>query len=129
MCSSYLNQERRPLPKVMGDILANALDHYVLAYFDHGEPWFREIDAGIKFDRLVAELAEGQYTYRDGDSPVAVVRFSIRDNEAELVTDKVAQAVGDLIAKEDGSRVDEWRQCSFLDVVWPDWKLEQRRVA
>lgn len=136
MVSPYLDKPRRSRAEVLREIIANCAETYLIVDMTRrGEPYLREGDVGQSFDRVVKDLADGQYDFPrilDGrptnafEAPLAVIRISLRDNEAEDVTEKVAHAVGEHIAETDGR---EWRECPFLDEVWPNWKQEQRRVA
>ena len=128
MSSPYLYRPLRPRSEVMDEILMNALDHYMVVIFDEGRPLFLEQEAGKRFNEIVQELADGQYTFRDGTCPLSVIRISLRDCEAEIVTEKVAQAVAERIGKE-CVYDEELRDCPFLDEVMPDWRLAARRVA
>lgn len=126
MMSPFLEQKLRSKHEVYRDILANCAETYLVIDRANAEPYVREGDIGQGFLKVVRDIAEGQYdcpvffagrptkTY---EGPIAVVRFSLRDHEADDVTEKVAEAVlKHLIATDDP------RPCPFLDEVMPDWR-------
>jgi hypothetical protein len=123
MTSPYLDRPLRPKHVVIADILANMRDTFLIVQMDKGEPYFQETELGQTFDRVVRDLADGQYEFKDGTGPVAVLRIA-RDAPAEDVTEKVAGAVLDYLVRNDGL-YDEERYLirnRFLDRAWPDWE-------
>ena len=127
MTSHYLNRPLRPRHVVIAEMLANASDTYLILDLARGEPYFREADLGQSFARVVQDLAEGQYDFRDPKtghmkSPVAIVRIS-RDAPMEDVTEKVAEAILQYLIEHDDVYDEEGylKRCPFLDNAMPDW--------
>lgn len=128
MTSSYLEQPIRSQSEVLRGIIGTCAETYLIVDMTRrGEPYVREGDIGQSFRQVVRDLADGQYdfpkfinghpTKTTFEAPLAVIRVSLRDNEAEDVTEKVAEAVlQHLVATNDP------RPCPFLDEVMPDWR-------
>lgn len=133
MTSPYLERPLRRRAEMLEDILTyNAGTYVVVGLSRDGEPYAPETDIGQTFNQVVTGLADGQYQKAIPNTPLAVIRFSCRDNEAEIVTQKVAEAVAERV-------LEDWRhereiplseiECPFLDEVWPGWRQEGRRAA
>jgi hypothetical protein len=122
MTSPYLDRPLRPKHVVIAEILANMRDTYLIVQMNKGEPYFQETELGQWFDRVVRDLADGQYEFKDGSGPVAVLRIS-RDAPAEDVTEKVAKAVLTYLDKHDELYDEEGylKRNAFLDRAWPEW--------
>jgi hypothetical protein len=122
MTSPYLERPLRPQHVVIADILANMRETYLIVQMHKGEPYLQETELGQTFDCVVRNLADGQYEFKDGSGPVAVLRLS-RDAPAENVTEKVAGAALDYLVRNDGLYDEEGYliRNRFLDRAWPEW--------
>ncbi|GFO80740.1 MAG: hypothetical protein A49_03670 [Methyloceanibacter sp.] len=141
MVSHYLrdNPQTRPLSEVMHDILANTAEAYFVVSFSRdGKPIVEEALFGVSRAKIVRDLADGQFDHniRDRDSdrllgvdtPYAVYRIRPRAKTFEIVTREIAEAVARYIIDTDYFP-NEWRDCPFLNVVWPNWRDEQGVAA
>lgn len=120
--SPYLERPLRPRHVVIAEMLANMRDTYMVVDLARGEPYLRETDLGQSFERVVRDLADGQYDFKS-DGPVAVLRMS-REAPIENVTEKVAEAVLNHIIAADRLYDEEGflKRSPFLDTAWPEWE-------
>lgn len=128
MTSPYLERPLRSCTQIIREIIANCRETYLVVDLTRaGEPYINEGDFGQSLQAIVRDIADGQYDYPirvngrptgNYTTPLAVIRISVRDNEAEDVTDTVAEAVLQRLID-----TDDRRPCPFLDEVMPDWRI------
>ncbi|MCP4375821.1 MAG: hypothetical protein GY794_06565 [bacterium] len=121
MGSPYRHRTTRFMNEGARELLENMRENYLVVKLSNDQFYFPETDCGMSLGDIVRGLSSGEYDFklpRGGvDTPIAIARISFIDNEAEIVTEKVAEAILDYRVRHD-----DRRPCPFLDQIMDGWR-------